>query len=58
MYAFCCIFAYQKNYLLDNYKPEDGTPSEMDDDNLNFTLVGKTKKRQKRSVHEDLIILQ
>ena len=30
----------------------------MDDDNLNLTLVGKSKKRQKRSVHEDLIILQ
>ena len=30
----------------------------MDDDNLNSTLVRKGKKRQKRSLHKDLIILQ
>ena len=51
-------FAYQTNSLLDNYEPEDDTPSEMDDDNLNSTLVRKGKNRQKRSLHEDLIILQ
>ena len=51
-------FAYQTNSFLDNYEPEDDTPSEMDDGNLNSTLVRKGKKRQKRSLHEDLIILQ
>ena len=51
-------FAYQTNSFLDNYEPEDDTPSEMDDDNLNSTLVRKGKKQQKRSLHEDLIILQ
>ena len=51
-------FAYQTNSLLDNYEPEDDTPSEIDDDNLNSTLVRKGKNRQKRSLHEDLIILQ
>ena len=30
----------------------------MDDDNLNSTLVRESKKRQKRSLHEDLTILQ
>ena len=30
----------------------------MDDDNLNSTLVCESKKRQKRSLHEDLIVLQ
>ena len=51
-------FAYQTNFFLDNYKPEDDTPSEMDDDNLNSTLVFKGKKRQKLSLHEGLIILE
>ena len=50
-------FAYQANSFLDNYEPEDDTPSEMNDKNLNSTLVRKDKKRQKRSLHEDLIIL-
>ena len=48
-------FAYS---FLDNYEPEDDTPSKMDDGNFNSTLVRKGKKRQKRSLHEDLIILQ
>ena len=51
-------FAYQRNSFLDKYEPEDDTPNEMDGDNLNSTLVRKDKKRQKRSLHEDLIILQ
>ena len=51
-------FPYQRNSFLDKYEPEDDTPSEMDGDNLNSTLVRKDKKRQKRSLHEDLIILQ
>ena len=51
-------FAYQTNSFLDNYEPEDDTPSEMDDDNFNSTLVCKDKKRQKLSLHEGLIILQ
>ena len=51
-------FAYQTNSFLDNYEPEDDTPSEMDDDNLNSTIVRKGKKRQKCSLHEYLIILQ
>ena len=52
------LFSYQTNSFLDNYEPEDDTPSEMDDDILNSTLVRKGKKRQKRSLHEDLIILR
>ena len=52
------LFSYQTNSFLDNFEPEDDTPSEMDDDILNSTLVRKGKKRQKRSLHEDLIILQ
>ena len=51
-------FAYQTNSFLDNYEPEDDTPSEMDDDTLNSTLARKGKKRQKHFLHEDLIILQ
>ena len=51
-------FAYQANSFLDNYESEDDTPSEMNDKNLNSTLVRKDKKREKRSLHEDLIILQ
>ena len=51
-------FAYQTNSFLDNYEPEDDTPSKMDDGNLNSTLLRKDKKWQKRSLHEDLIILQ
>ena len=46
------------NSFLDNYEPEDDTPSEMDDGNFNSTLVCKDKKRQKLSLHEGLIILQ
>ena len=51
-------FTYQTNSFLDNYEPEDDTPSEMDDDNLHSTFVRKGKKRQKRSLQEDLIVLQ
>ena len=51
-------FVSQTNSILDNYEPEDDTPSEMDDDNLDLNLVRKGKKRQKRSLNEDLIILQ
>ena len=58
--AVCILlhFSYQINSFLDNYKPEDDTPSEMNDDNLNSTLVCKGKKRQNRSLHEVLITLQ
>ena len=52
------LFSYQTNSFLDNYETEDDTPSEMDDDILNSTLVRKGKKRQKRSLHKDLFILQ
>ena len=52
------VFSYQTNSFLDNYEAENDTPSEMDDDNLNSTWVRKGKTRQKRSLHEDLIILQ
>ena len=50
-------FANQTNSFLDNYEPEDDTPSEMDDDTVNSTLARKGKKRQKHFLHEDLIIL-
>ena len=52
------LFSYQTNSFLDNYETEDDTPSEMDDDILNSTLVRTGKKRQKRSLHEDSFILQ
>ena len=52
------LFSYQANSFLDNCEPEDDTASKMDDDILNLSLVRQGKKRQKRSRHEDLIILQ
>ena len=51
-------FCLSENSFLDNNEPEDDTTSEMDHGNLNSTLVLKSKKRQKRYLHEDLIILQ
>ena len=46
-------FCLSENSFLDNNEPEDDTTSEMDHGNLNSTLVLKSKKGQKRFLHED-----